>query len=81
MSTLEDAPLHSHCTVEGLPDSKSLLQTDAGRIVYDIDEARDAHIIAAHPTILVNLCYDETLTAINSDKFSTISTRFCYLYS
>jgi AraC family transcriptional regulator len=74
MSTLEDAPLHSHCTVEGLPDSKSLLQTDAGRIVYDIDEARDAHIIAAHPTILVNLCYDETLTAINSDKFSTIST-------
>lgn len=67
---------------EGEPSSwVERIETSTGELVYDADEARSETIIARKLTVVVNLCFDESDTAINSDKFVKIATpKHCVVF-
>jgi AraC family transcriptional regulator len=64
-----------------LPDGCIHIETSAGEVLYDTDVAREEKIVTEQCALLVNLCYDESLTAINSDKFiNLITPKDCVVF-
>ena len=59
---------HAISDTAHFPDGKAMTETSGGKVLYDTDESRHEHIVTESPVILINLCYEETETSINSDR-------------